>query len=46
MAKQQLKEKVENSSKREDNEEVEEGEENDQDTLNGIKEEELIYFDE
>jgi hypothetical protein len=46
LAKQQLKEKVENSSKREDNEEVEEGEENDQDTLNGIKEEELIYFDE
>jgi len=46
LAKQQLKEKVENNSKREDNEEVEEGEENDQDTLNGIKEEELIYFDE
>ena len=46
MAKQQLKEKVETDIKKEENAEDEQGEQNDQDTLNGIKEEEMIYFDE
>ena len=46
LAKEKLKEKVRSESKNKQKEEEEEEEINDQDELNDVNEDEMIYFDE